>query len=165
MVLPKHIAVVLGGTWQHLNSTRFYLNGTEIPPGGLGRTPIGQLSYDPNGYMSANMVSSNPKDLPPDRTPDKPTYDDFALVGEHILTYAGELHLAWENSTASSGRLIHGPLVMSSQASWLGKLQLRNYEVTLNAHETGGRDVLKLWYRNEETDNDSTIYWARAPKM
>ncbi|KAF2821032.1 hypothetical protein CC86DRAFT_470819 [Ophiobolus disseminans] len=163
MVLPKHIAAVLGGTWQHLNSTRVDFNGTALAPGPLGLSPIGLLTYNPDGYMSAHMVSSDPGHIPPVRDPEPPTYEDFALVGEHSLVYAGELHVAWENSTATSGRLTHGPLKMASLASWIETSQPRNYEVTLKAHETGGRDVLRLWARDEGRHTVSTIWWVRAP--
>jgi len=146
-----------------LTSRRHSLNGTDLGVGGLGHNPIGQITYDPNGYMSVGMISTTPGDIPPPRTPDKPTYDDFAKVGEHILAYAGELHIAWDNSTVTSGRLYHGPLMMSSRTSWLGTNQTRNYDVTMNATETGGRDVLHLWLRNETSDQVANLFWARAP--
>lgn len=119
--------------------------------------------YDPAGYMSANIISNTPGHLPPVRNPDQPTKDDYALMGQHILMYSGPLRLAWENSTTTLGRVFHGPLMASSRRGWLGTTQTRNYEVFFNATETGGRDILRLWNRNETNDQYANIYWVRAP--
>ncbi|KAH7071807.1 Lipocalin-like domain-containing protein [Paraphoma chrysanthemicola] len=165
MVLPKHIAATLAGTWQLLNQTPTDLNGNPNPPNDLGAHPVGLLQYDARGYMSASITATEPEFLPPNRAPEDPTHDDFALAGQHILAYAGELHLQWDNSTALVGRLTHGPLLMASRPGWLGTIQTRNYIVTRNASETGGKDVLHLWARNETTKSVANIYWARAEPL
>jgi hypothetical protein len=112
--------------------------------------------------MSASITSRDAEHIPPNRDPEKPTDADYALMGRHILAYSGELHVAWENSTATVGRLTHGPLIMASRWTWLGTNQTRNYIVTKNANETGGRDVLHLWLRQEEENTVANIYWVRA---
>lgn len=109
------------------------------------------------------MTTTVPEWIAPIRNPGQPTQEDFALIGEHILVYSGEVHLAWENSTATSGRLIHGPLLMATRPSWRVASQVRDYVVTKNAAEVGGRDVLNLYYRNETSDTFASLYWARAP--
>jgi hypothetical protein len=40
--------------------------------------------------------------------------------------------------------------------------QTRNYVVTKKANETGGRDVLRLWTRDENAGTMGNIYWVRA---
>lgn len=126
----------------------------------LGRNPVGQIIYDSRGYMSASISTTDPEHIPPDRTPNASTPEDLALLAQHILVYAGGLHVVWENSTATVGRLIHGPLTVSSRPNWLGKNQTRNYIITSNENELDGRDVLHLWLRTE-TDI-ANIYWVRA---
>ncbi|OAL03193.1 hypothetical protein IQ06DRAFT_315399 [Phaeosphaeriaceae sp. SRC1lsM3a] len=152
MVLPAHIAASLAGTW-------LFLNQTSLPTIPLGSRPFGQIIYDARGYMSASMTSTDPEDIPT-RSPSNATTDDFALIAQRILAYAGELHVEWENSTATEGRLIHGPLSMATRWDWLGQNQSRNYLLTRNASETGGRDVLHLWVRGEKAIG--RLWWVRA---
>jgi hypothetical protein len=112
--------------------------------------------------MSASITSTDADHIPPVRNPDEPTDADYGLMGRHTLAYAGELHLQWENSTTTAGRLTHGPLVMASRWKWLGTNQTRNYVVTKKANETGGKDVLRLWTRDEVGGLIGNIYWMRA---
>lgn len=141
------------------NFNRTTLNGTDLGPGFLGVNPVGLLTYNPEGYMSASLGPTDPSYIPPLR--DEPTHEDFALTGEHILTYAGGLKLAWENSTATAGRVIHGPLIVSSLRIWLNTEQWRDYRVTRKAKETGGKDVLQLYALGAETF--SSLFWVRVP--
>ncbi|KAH8726950.1 Lipocalin-like domain-containing protein [Phaeosphaeriaceae sp. PMI808] len=147
MVLPHDIAVALAGTWQLLNQTRSENNG--VPITDLGKHPVGLLIYDTRGYMSASMTSTDPDHIPPDRSPAPMTDADYALFGQHKLAYAGELRVMWENSTAMVGRL-------------LGTNMTRDYVVTYGAKEVGGRDVLRLWVRDEAKNSTTNIYWVRG---
>lgn len=105
------------------------------------------------------MQSTDPEHFPT-RPWANATIDDYALITQHVLAYAGELHLGWENSTATEGRVIHGPLKMATRWDWYGQNQTRNYVVTKNATETGGRDVLHIWVRGETSIG--RLWWARA---
>ena len=142
---------------------RHSLNGTDLGPGALGYNAKGLVIYDTNGYMSVSMATTTPEFIPPIRDPNEPTEEDFALVGKHILMYSGELSLAWENSTTTEGRVYHGPLLTSTQTSWIGTKQTRDYIVTKNASETGGRDILHLYSKNVTSDSIADIYWGRPP--
>lgn len=144
-----------------VNSTlRVDLDGNIKPRDNFGRHPVGQIIYDPAGYMSASISSTDPEHIPPTRDPDEATDADRALMSKHSLAYSGQLHVEWENSTATVGRLIHGPLVMSSHTSWLRTNQSRNYILTKNATETPGRDILHLWLKG--SDGTANLYWVRA---
>jgi hypothetical protein len=112
--------------------------------------------------MSVSVTSTDAEHIPPVRESGNASDADYALMGRHSLAYAGELHLQWENSTATAGRLTHGPLVMASLWRMLGRNQTRDYVVTKRAHETGGKDVLKLWTRDEKEGSIANIYWVRA---
>lgn len=131
-----------------------------MPETMLGNHAAGQIIYDPQGYMSASITSTDAEHIPPNRTPNNRTQEDYALIAQHVLAYAGPLSVEWENSTATVGRLIHGPLTMSTSWGWLGTNQSRNYVLTRNASETGGRDVLLLWTKGAEIA--SNIWWVRA---
>lgn len=82
-------------------------------------------------------------------------------MAQHAIAYAGPWSVEWENSTATVGRLIHGPLTMSTAWNWLGTRQSRNYVLTRNASETGGRDLLRLWV-NDGEGRTSNLWWVRA---
>jgi hypothetical protein len=176
MVLPKHIAASLSGTWLFLNQTKSVTplpilqtsltlrstdsNGNATPSTMLGSHPVGQLIYDSQGYMSASITSTDPSHIPPNRAPNNSTQEDYALIAQHVLAYAGPLSVEWENSTATVGRLIHGPLTMSTAWNWLGTNQSRNYILTKNASASGGNDVLHLWI--EAGEGTANLYWERA---
>lgn len=176
MVLPKHIAASLSGTWLFLNQTKSVAplptlctsliarstdsNGNAKSSTMLGSHPVGQLIYDPQGYMSASIASTDPSHIPPNRAPNNSTQEDYALIAQHALAYAGPLSVEWENSTATAGRLIHGPLTMSTAWNWLGTNQSRNYILTRNASETNGKDLLHLWI--ESGGGTANLYWERA---
>ncbi|KAH8700043.1 Lipocalin-like domain-containing protein [Phaeosphaeriaceae sp. PMI808] len=159
MVLPHHIAISLAGTWKLLNHSSTDLNGNPTNLTDLGKHPAGQLIYDANGYMSASMTSTDPDQIPPNRSPAPMTQEDYILIGQHTLVYAGELHVAWENSSATVGRLTHGPLIMSNKPSWLGTNQTRNYIVTKKEKEG---DILHLWLKDEKKNMISNIFWVRG---
>jgi hypothetical protein len=142
------------------SASRVDLNGNIKPRDNFGRHPVGQIIYDPAGYMSASISSTDPEHIPPTRNPDEATDADRALMSKHSLAYSGQLHVEWENSTATVGRLTHGPLVMSSHTSWLGTNQSRNYVLTKNASETLGKDILHLWLKG--SDGTANLYWMRA---
>jgi hypothetical protein len=125
--------------------------------GGLGTDPEGLLIYHPFGYVSVNLWSTDPGDIP--APADNYTDAEWALIGHHTLSYAGALQV-WEGSNETTGTLTHGPLVMSSYPKWVVTNQTRNYTVSAKAHE--GRDVLMLWSENIENDSVSRLYWARA---
>ncbi|KAH7341191.1 Lipocalin-like domain-containing protein [Pyrenochaeta sp. MPI-SDFR-AT-0127] len=157
MVLPQNIAAVLAGSWQLLNSTPTYLNGTKVPPGDLGDNEVGLLIYDANGYMSANMASTEPEHQVPNK--ENLTDFDYSMIGRHTLSYAGELHV-WNGSNETAGTLTHGPLTMATRPRWLSRNQTRNYIVSKAAFE--GKDVLHLWLRDEKEGKIANIFWARA---
>lgn len=118
--------------------------------------------YDANGYMSASMTTTDADQYPPNRSPLPMTQEDYVLIGQHTLVYAGELHVVWENSSATVGRLTHGPVIMTNKPSWLGTSMIRNYVVIEGGEEFGGRNLLRLWSRDEAKDIVSNIYWVRA---
>ncbi|KAF2849620.1 hypothetical protein T440DRAFT_533097 [Plenodomus tracheiphilus IPT5] len=155
MVLPSNIAEVLGGAWLLLNSTRSHLNGTLLPAGNITYYPRGQLLYHPAGYMSANLFA------PSALNASDPTSDSdasYAYIARRSLSYAGELSV-WPGSNESVGTLTHGPLVVASVPSWMEVVQRRNYVVYKK--EVEGRDVLRLWLREEEKDLQTDIWWVR----
>ncbi|KAF1939807.1 hypothetical protein EJ02DRAFT_351419, partial [Clathrospora elynae] len=160
IMLPPNIAAVLSGAWQMLNTTSTYLNGTlttTATPGDLGLYPIGFLIYHSSGFMSANMASTTPGDIP---LPAKNYTDaEYSLMARHTLSYAGGLSV-WEGSNETMGTVTHGPLTMATRPDWEVVNQTRNYTVSIGYYE--GRDVLHLWARNEEKYSISNIYWARA---
>jgi hypothetical protein len=106
--------------------------------------------------MSANIWSTDPGAIP--SPADSYTSSDYALIGNHTLSYAGGLQL-WAGSNETVGTVTHGPLVMSTRPAWVVENQTRNYVVTKGGYE--GRDVLRLWLRVEGDDAVANLFWAR----
>ncbi|CAI6230374.1 unnamed protein product [Periconia digitata] len=155
MVFPKDIADVLVGVWVLLNQTRTDLNGVpkEVIP------YLGLITYHADGYMSANLASTEPQKRPANLTypaEDGQSDSDWALVGRNTLAYAGNCSVEpW--STTTNGTLIHGPLLVADVPSWQGTNQTRNYQVT----QEGEKTVLRLWIHREGSDTIGNLYWAK----
>ncbi|KAH8586280.1 Lipocalin-like domain-containing protein [Bisporella sp. PMI_857] len=111
------------GTWTLLNQTTI-INGTLSDMiNGTGDKPIGRIIYTATGYMSANIMTSNHTQRPPNlRYPSNAASEsdaDWALVGKHTLAYAGPFYVnetGWEEE--GKGQLIHGPLTVANVPSW-----------------------------------------------
>jgi len=89
---------------------------------------------------------------------------NWAIVAKTSLHYAGPL-TALEGSGNVTGRLIHGPLTVSSRPSWNGTDQARNYTLSEEVVrvESGERKrlVLHLWGRNETTKEIANLFWEK----
>ena len=109
--------------------------------------------------MSANIASTNPAEFPNTDNDTTLNDSDYALIGRHQLSYAGELQL-WEGSNETVGTLTHGPLTMANRPSWLRNNQTRHYAVSKDNFQ--GRDVLHLFIANEKNDSIANLFWARA---
>jgi hypothetical protein len=107
--------------------------------------------------MSANIWSTDPGAIP--APADSYTASEYALIGNHTLSYAGGLQL-WPDSNETVGTVTHGPLVMSTRPAWVVENQTRNYVVTKKGYE--GKDVLRLWLRVDDDDAVANLFWARA---
>ncbi|KAF2746665.1 hypothetical protein M011DRAFT_468359 [Sporormia fimetaria CBS 119925] len=91
---------------------------------------IGGLLYHESGYMAAYFQSTDPSKRPANLSiPAKDTDldSDWALVGKHILQYAGPVSVTAWNKT--HGNLTHGPLMFAAVPSMMGSEQKRNYRI------------------------------------
>ncbi|KAF1954283.1 hypothetical protein CC80DRAFT_493803 [Byssothecium circinans] len=160
MVFPPAIAGILVGAWALLNATPTHLNGTPIiEKPVIGVAPVGLITYSSEGYMSANLASTDPEDRPlslryPAREGDSDV--EWAIVGKKNLNYAGNCSVEpW--STPTNGTLTHGPLSVANVPSWTGTNQTRNYRVT----QEGDRTVLHLWVPYVELDRIANLFWYK----
>ncbi|KAI1376550.1 Lipocalin-like domain-containing protein [Hypoxylon crocopeplum] len=132
MVKPEDVIKAISGSWLYLNKTSFYDNGTisdkEDPT--LGRNPVGMLTYDSAGYMSANFMSSRTDDRPADIDTAKPEYGsdaEWALIGKHILAYAGPWYVSVTTDDVETGQITHGPTDIAWLPTWVGIELWKNY--------------------------------------
>jgi hypothetical protein len=119
--------------------------------------------------MSANIMSTAPQHRPAGLTwPANTTamLYDWAIVTKTSLHYGGPL-TALEGSGNETGRLIHGPLTVSSRPAWDGTAQARNYTLTEEVPDKEGesskkrRLVLHLWARNETSREIANLFWEK----
>lgn len=134
-------------------------NGTINPGSGqaTGAHPAGLIIYTPTGYMSADIMSTTPEDRPegikyPAQAGDSD--HDWALVGRHTFSYAGNFSVQPWNET--HGNLTHGPLGYALVPSMVGTNQSRNYTF----YE--GNNILRLQARNETSKTTGSLFWRRA---
>ncbi|KAF2108626.1 Lipocalin-like domain-containing protein [Lophiotrema nucula] len=130
MYSNSSILSVLYGTWQLINITQL-TNGTlqNSTASGVGTQPAGLLQYLSNGYMSANLMATEPSLRPADIDWPRKTNDsdaDWSLVGMYTLSYAGKFSLNVLES-ATKGQMFHGPMTMANVPKWVGSTQTRNF--------------------------------------
>lgn len=134
------------------------LNGVSVTDPALGDNPVGVLMYSPEGFMSANLNANDTAERPASLAfPFAPndSVSDWALVGEHALTYAGPFHIGdTVPATNLSGQIIHGPLTTALVPSFVGGNQVRDYTffddftvLNLKAAFTEGFQYSLTWAR------------------
>lgn len=131
-------------------------------------SPRGQILYTPT-HMSANIMDTDPSRRPSDLQWPANTTEllyNWAIIAKSSLHYAGPL-TALEGSDNKTGRLIHGPLLISSRPAWYETPQARNY--TLVEESVGNGDerkrtrlVLRLWARNETKGEIANLFWEKV---
>ncbi|KAF2791674.1 hypothetical protein K505DRAFT_363592 [Melanomma pulvis-pyrius CBS 109.77] len=127
MISTPGVLAALVGTWQIFNSTTNNVNGTANP--GDGFTQAGILNYGANGFMSANLQSTNPAKRPRGLTwpsKDNQTDADWAPVGKYSITYSGPYHIA-DLRSETEGQVKHGPMIVAGIESWMGTTVTRNF--------------------------------------
>ncbi|KAL7625267.1 hypothetical protein AAE478_004483 [Parahypoxylon ruwenzoriense] len=132
MVKPEDVVQAIVGTWLYINRTSWNDDGTVStdPDPGLGKSPVGMLTYDALGYMSANFMSSRPEDRPEgiDTPPtDSQPQAEWALVGKHTLSYAGPWYVSETTDVVEKGQITHGPTRIAWLPSWVGIELQKNY--------------------------------------
>jgi hypothetical protein len=138
-------------------------NGTSAnqPESALGTYPVGILMYHPSGYMSATMASTNTTVRPQNISYPFSKTDslaDWALVGQHTLSYAGPYSFTGRNEGEMRGEVKHGPLFVANVPNWVGSDQLRNF--TLVREGDGWVLAISIW--SEARKTDGRIYWRQA---
>jgi len=156
------IIASLAGTYTLLNTTAWNLTTGAYLPSNFGLHPVGLLTYTREGYMSANMAATEPPYRPqtvrwPPRDADSAA--DWALVGQHAMSYAGRYSLNESvPATAQRGQLLHGPMMVASVPSMVGAVQARNYTVIER------EDGVYLKVSPSGVDVNSEIWWRRVAK-
>ncbi|KAK4446379.1 hypothetical protein QBC34DRAFT_440889 [Podospora aff. communis PSN243] len=140
---PEHIIKSLAGTWSLINST-YYKYEDLSTPSSNNTKQVGLLIYSPNGYVSANFVSTEPEQRPPHliaNQPDNGTDAEWAQIGKYALAYSGPFSInASVPATRRKGHILHGPLFVANLPSLENKILARNYLV----FEEGGVQYLNL---------------------
>ncbi|KAI1138603.1 Lipocalin-like domain-containing protein [Hypoxylon sp. FL0543] len=149
MVKPEDVIKAITGTWLYLNVTSYFDNGTisHHEDAGLGRFPVGILTYNANGWMSANFMSSRPEDRPPNidiETQDVGTDAEWALIGKHTLAYAGPWYVSETTEEVDVGQITHGPTKVAWVPTWVGKEFQKNYTLY------DGAGVMRFKSRSQE---------------
>jgi hypothetical protein len=131
------------GSWSLVSFEHFHPSGKVLEP--YGDSPIGSLLYQPDGHMSAQLCSSNPKRFATDD-------DSQAKAGEIVeawQTYFG--YWGTFDIRAEKGVIVH--LVEGcSFPNWIGTKQLRYFRfdgpsrLILEAQSASGRYKL-VWLR------------------
>ncbi|OTA94592.1 hypothetical protein M434DRAFT_394532 [Hypoxylon sp. CO27-5] len=132
MVKPDDVIKAITGTWLYLNVTSYFDNGTisHHEDASLGKFPVGIVTYNPNGWMSANFMSSRPEDRPPNidiETQDVGTDAEWALIGKHTLAYAGPWFVSETTKEVEVGQITHGPIKVAWVPTWVGIQFQKNY--------------------------------------
>ncbi|KAF2656172.1 hypothetical protein K491DRAFT_692195 [Lophiostoma macrostomum CBS 122681] len=169
MVPPSDVIKAIAGAWVLINNTILDANGTYRDPStfGTGANPAGLLMYTPGGYMSASIEATEPAWRPtniswPTRDNDSVLDSDWASVGRHTLSYAGNYSVrAWN---ATHGNITHGPLLYAYLPNMVGTRQERNYTLLeggnmlyVNAINTKDGSVGALYWRKADQKNISEI--------
>ncbi|KAK1750323.1 hypothetical protein QBC47DRAFT_465072 [Echria macrotheca] len=153
------ILQALAGTYSLLNTT-YYKLGNPTTPSSYQTLQKGILVYSPWGYVSANIVSTDPAKRPLNVTaPPNLTGSehDWALLGQYSLSYSGPLQLDGNSTnTERRGRVLHGPVVVSNIPSLEGGTMPREYLV----FEREGDSFLSLSFANNVTRAE--ILWRRV---
>jgi hypothetical protein len=116
--------------------------------------------YTPGGYMSASIAATEPEYRPTNiswarkQEGDSDLDSDWASVGRHTLTYAGNYSVnAWN---ATHGNITHGPLLYAFVQNMVGTKQERNYTLL----EDG--NVLYVNAVNQKDGSVGALYWRKA---
>lgn len=136
-------------------------NGTYKDPStfGTGANPAGLLMYTTGGYMSASIMATEPAWRPynvswPTREGDSNLDSDWAMIGRHTLSYAGNYSVnAWN---ATHGNITHGPLLYAYLPNLVEGRQERNYTIL------DGGNVLYVNAVNKKDGSVGSLYWRRA---
>lgn len=132
------------GSWSLVSFEHFLPSGKVVKP--YGDSPIGSILYQPNGHMSAQLCSSNPKRFSADDD-SQANADEIVEAWQTYFGYWGTFGIR-----AEKGEIVH--LVEGcSFPNWIGTKQLRYFSfdgpnrLTLEAQSASGRYKL-VWLRN-----------------
>ena len=161
------------------------MNGVSVPDLAFGEDPVGLLTYTPSGFMSLNIAASKhilrtqiwtrlkyssaqsqyrPANLtfPYNETDSK---QDWALVGQHTLSYAGPWSVSHDDSTTEkSGSMVHGPIWVANVPKWTGIEEHSNYSVHETKSSEGFPKGTKLLRMESKWDNgnEGVLWWRRV---
>ncbi|GIZ39280.1 hypothetical protein CKM354_000266900 [Cercospora kikuchii] len=161
------IVRALAGTYALINSTAT-LNGVSVPDLAFGEDPVGLLTYTPSGFMSLNIAATQSQYRPANLTfpyNETDSNQDWALVGQHTLSYAGPWSVSHDDSTTEkSGSLVHGPIWVANVPKWTGIEEHSNYSVHETKSSEGFPKGTKLLRMESKWDNGNqgVLWWRRV---
>ena len=126
------------GAWKLVSFVEKPLNGSAHP---MGERPTGIIMYTPDGYMSAQLMRTNPGHFASDWF--KATSDEYARVASTYFAYAGPFEVDEESNTVTHF------VVVSLFPNWIGQKQQRTARIegdalhlsTASPINSGGRPV------------------------
>jgi hypothetical protein len=136
---PPVEARMVIGTWK---LTRSELSPTAVQA--RGANPIGMVVYDPNGYMSVQIMPDRPRNAFPSYSP-TPEQARDALLG--YAAYFGYYRINLEKGTIAHCRI--GSLTFNAN-----RILVRRFEVLDN-------DTLVL----RPIESEHTLYWKRLTRL
>lgn len=136
------------GAWKLIHY-EYPVDGVETKP--LGENPTGFLTYTPDGYISANMMTSNERPKYSSQDLHQGTVEEMSKAAEGYVAYAGQFEIKEIDEAAQTATLIHH-MAVSLNPTWLGDAQERY--VTYDEAE----DTITI----RASSNDALLVWRKA---
>lgn len=137
------------GAWELIHY-EYPVDGIDIKP--LGDNPTGYLMYTPDGYISANMMTSNERPKYGSKDLHQGTPEEMSKAAKGYVAYAGQFEIKDCDEATQKLTLIHH-MAVSMNPTWLGDAQERY--VTYNETEdtitirANSNDALLVWRKSE----------------
>lgn len=109
------------GAWT-LVDYQYPINGVDTKP--LGDHPTGFLMYTPDGYVAANMMTSDIRPKYASADLHKGTLAEMAAAAEGYVAYAGRFEIKSYDETAQK-LVVRHHMTVSMNPTWLGEVQER----------------------------------------